>query len=147
MKSVLGRSLSAAALVAIMAATAAPAEARPHWGHHRHHGGGDDAAWAIGGGILGLGIGAALASSGRNRGDRYRDRYYGGDEYYRDGYYGGDRYYGRGYYDGGYYDRGYDGRGYYGGYYDGDYYADSDCRSHRIYDPYLRRTVRVSYCD
>ncbi|HKT15392.1 MAG TPA: hypothetical protein VJR87_08290 [Allosphingosinicella sp.] len=145
MKSVLGRSLSAAALVATMAVTAVPAEARPHWGrHHRHHGGSDDAAWAIGGGIIGLGLGALIASGGRSRGDRYRDDYRR-DSYYDDydgrGYYGG-RYYRDRDYDRSYYDRGYDGRGYYG-----DYYAGSDCRSHRVYDPYLRRTVRVSYCD
>ena len=54
---------------------AAPAQARD--GYYRgHHGGGDDAAIAIGAGVVGLALGAAIASNGRDR-----------DYYYDDGYY------------------------------------------------------------
>lgn len=57
--------------------TAAPAQAqRWHRGyHHYHHG--DTAGAAILGGIVGLGVGAAIASN-------HRDRYYYDDD---DGYY------------------------------------------------------------
>jgi hypothetical protein len=65
--------LGATALVA----TATPAAARDRY--YRGHRGGDDAAIAIGAGLVGLAIGAAIASDNR------RDRYYGG--YYDRGYY------------------------------------------------------------
>ena len=74
-KAVLGATLAATALTA-----AAPADAQ-RW--RRNRGGGDVAAGAVLGGIVGLGIGAAIASSNR------------------------DRFYDRGYYDRGYYPRGY----------------------------------------
>ena len=79
------------------------------------------------GGLLGLGVGAAIASSNH---DRYYDRGYAYDRGY---YYQApprvvyrERYYERppvvvyrdGYYDRGYYDRGYYDRGYPRGYYD-----------------------------
>lgn len=97
----LGTALAASALV-----LASPAVARDHY---RHRGGGDDAAIAIGAGIIGLAIGAAIADSND---DRYYDRgwyparryvtvrgrpgyyyYYDGypNRYYHDRYY--DRYY------------------------------------------------------
>ena len=67
-KAGLGIALAATALTA-----AAPADAQ-RWGGYRHHrGGGDVAAGALLGGIVGLGIGAAVASSNR---DRYYDRGY-----------------------------------------------------------------------
>lgn len=66
-KAGLGIALAATALTA-----AAPAEAQ-RWGGYRHRGGGDVAAGALLGGIVGLGIGAAVASSNR---DRYYDRGY-----------------------------------------------------------------------
>ncbi|GGB25770.1 hypothetical protein GCM10011380_14180 [Sphingomonas metalli] len=73
-----------AGLGAVMAATAltaaAPADAQ-RWGGYYHRRGGDATASALLGGIVGLGVGAAIASSNR------------------------DRYYDRGYYDRGYYDR------------------------------------------
>ena len=82
-------------LGAVLAATAlsaaAPAEAqRWHGGYggYRHHGG-NVAGAALLGGIVGLGVGAAIASNH----DHYYDR-----GYYR-GYYGPPRYY----YDGPYY--------------------------------------------
>jgi hypothetical protein len=73
-KMTLGAALAAAS---IMAAT--PAEARD-----RYRDRGDDAAIAVGAGIIGLAIGAAIAS------DRGRDRYYRDRRYYRsypNGYY------------------------------------------------------------
>lgn len=59
--------------------TAAPAQARRWHGgyHHYHHG--NAAGAALVGGIIGLGVGAAIASSNNDR--YYRDRYY------NDGYY------------------------------------------------------------
>jgi len=53
-KAALGVALVASTLVA----TAAPAEARDRY---RHRGGGDDAAIAIGAGLVGLAVGAAIA--------------------------------------------------------------------------------------
>jgi hypothetical protein len=86
-KAGLGIALAATALTA-----AAPADAQ-RWGGYRHHGrgGGNVAAGALLGGIVGLGIGAAIA--GNNR-DRYYDRGYYYDAppppprvVYRDRYY------------------------------------------------------------
>lgn len=64
-----------------MATMAAPADAQRYRGYrHYGHGGGDVAAGALLGGIVGLGVGAAIANSGR---DRYYDRgYYNGGYYY-----------------------------------------------------------------
>ena len=114
-KTVLGGALAVSILVAV-----APAEAQYYRG--RRDRGGDVATGAIVGGIIGLGLGAAIASSNR---DRYYDRgyYYGPGPraYYRDRYYAPprvvyrQRYYAppRAYYrDPYFYDRPY--RGYYG---------------------------------
>ncbi|MCU6455883.1 hypothetical protein LPN01_17530 [Sphingomonas sp. A2-49] len=69
-KAGLGIALAATALTA-----AAPAEAQ-RWGGYRHYNrGGNTAAGALLGGIVGLGIGAAIASSNR---DGYYDRGYRG---------------------------------------------------------------------
>ena len=123
-KALLGTTMAATALV-----VASPADAQ-YYRYRRHHG--DDAALAIGAGILGLGVGAAIASS--NRG--YYDPYYGSG------------YYSRGYY-GGYSDPYYSGYGSYGGYYD-PYYSGYGyryrCTTHRQWDPYWRRWVRVRTC-
>ncbi|MEH3037855.1 MAG: hypothetical protein PGN23_15415 [Sphingomonas adhaesiva] len=70
-KAVLGTALAASVL-----ATAAPAEAQRYWRRDR---GGDAAAGAIIGGVIGLGLGAAIASSNR---DRFYDRGYYDDRYY-----------------------------------------------------------------
>jgi len=115
-------------LAATALTVAAPAEAQ-RWRRNR---GGDVATSALIGGVVGLGVGAAIASSNRDR--WYRDRYYdrrgawgprrgwrGYDRGYYPprGYYAPRGYYGprggwdRGWGGGGYY-RGYD-RGYYGG--------------------------------
>lgn len=111
-KVVLGTALAASTFAAT-----APAEAQYRgYRGYRHHGRGDAAGAAILGGILGLGVGAAIASN--NNRDRYYDRGYYYDApprvVYRERYYEApprviyrDRYY-RDY-------RGYDrGYGYYG---------------------------------
>ena len=105
MRAVIKGALAAALLAGSSLAGTAPAEARDHTGT------------AILAGIIGLGVGAAIASSD------HQDRYYGNDGYYSGGSYGYDApanyYYAQpayGYgvtYDRGYYDRGsYGGRGY-----------------------------------
>jgi hypothetical protein len=123
-KAILGTALAATTL-----AVASPADARGYYGHYGRYHGGNGAAIGIGAGILGLAVGAAIASDHH----RYRDRdyYYQPDGYYyRDGYYwdrDGRRYerdewrryrdgYERGFANG--YDRGDQRRGYYGD----DYY-------------------------
>jgi len=119
-KAVLGTAVGA------MALATTPADAR---GYYRHHHG-DDAAVAIGAGILGLAVGAAIAS-GNN------DRYY--DGYYNDGYYNYPYYNGYAYYTPGYttyyypytypYNNGY----WYNGYrYDNGWFYDR--RGYRSYD-------------
>lgn len=115
-KAALGLALGASALTA-----AAPADAQYYRGdRYRHHD--NDAAVAIGAGVVGLALGAAIASSGR---DRYYDRGY----YYNRGYY----------YDGGY---AYPRYRYYrpyphwrGSYYDGPRYRGYD-RYYRYDRPY-----------
>jgi hypothetical protein len=81
-----------AALAATALTTAAPADAqrygyRGYRGYHR----GDSTGAALLGGIVGLGVGAAIAS---NANRRYYDR-----GYYDRGYYGPGPGYSRGYYD------------------------------------------------
>ncbi len=106
-KTILGLALGAVTLT-----TASPALADGWRG--RRHGGGDNAAIAIGAGVVGLALGAAIASN-RDDGSYDGDDYYydGGYPeyreyreyyYYRDGPRYPDRYY-RPYYRGGY-DRG-----------------------------------------
>lgn len=118
------------ALAATAVTAAAPAEAQRYGGYggYRHYGhrGGDTTGAAILGGIVGLGVGAAIASSNR---DRYYDRgrydrgYYGGG--YRQGYYGDPR----------------------GGYYDDRYNYGPRCWIERRFDPYYGTPVRVRVCD
>ena len=92
MRSLIGKCIAGVALASTVALTAAPADAQYYRHNYRHHHD-DDAAWAIGAGIVGLGVGAAIASSNRSR--------YYGNGYYNNGYYD------RGYYNDGYYRRGY----------------------------------------
>lgn len=68
--------------VAVVAA-AVPAQARDRY----HDRGGDDAAIAIGAGVVGLALGAAIASSDRDRDYYYDDGYYDRGHYPRGGYY------------------------------------------------------------
>ena len=77
------KKLTTAAIAGVVTLTvAAPAEARDRYYRH-HRGGGDDAAIAIGAGVIGLALGAAIASGNRNDRDYYDDRYY----YPRQNYY------------------------------------------------------------
>ena len=77
-----------------VAATAAPAQARPHgyyndryYGHHH----GNRTGTAVAAGVVGLALGAAIAGSSHNRGYAYNNGYYSSGYAY-DPYYG-DRYY------------------------------------------------------
>jgi hypothetical protein len=72
------RFLGTAALVGALAI--APAVHAEHWQHggYHHHGGGGAAGAAIIGGLVGLGLGAAIASNGG---------YYGAPGYNAPGYY------------------------------------------------------------
>jgi len=111
------------AMAASTLAATAPADAQ-RWGGYRHYDrGGNAAGAAIVGGIIGLGVGAAIASSNNNR------------------------YYDRGYYNRGYPVRGYYDRGYYpqNGYYNYDY-RPQRCWTERRFDPYYGRPVRVRVC-
>jgi len=95
----------ATALAATALTSATPAMARDHW-----HRGGDRTGAAIAVGVVGLALGAMIASSANDR-HRYRDRYYRDGRYYdRDGRYYDDRYDRYDRYDRDYYDR----RGYRG---------------------------------
>ena len=112
-----------------IAASATPADARSHgyggyggyYGGYRYYGHrhDNDAGVAVAAGVVGLALGAALASGSGRRG------------YYNNGYYD------NGYYDGGYYGYGYPAYGYY----DGGY---SVCESRRwVWDPYIGRRVLI----
>jgi hypothetical protein len=124
MRAVIKGALAAALLAGSSLAGTAPAEARDHTGT------------AIAAGIIGLGIGAAIASSDHN------DRYYSYDSYGYDApvnYYAAPAY-GYSYgvtYDRGYYGRGYDRRYDYRGWRDHDRHDrggwDRD-RDHRDHD-------------
>lgn len=86
MRKVLTAALAAITLGGAICATAAPAEARPHGGHYYHgghyrHG---NAGAAVAAGVVGLALGAALASNGHS----YYDRGYYDRGYYAPGYYG-----------------------------------------------------------
>lgn len=101
--------LKKATIATVLAATALTS-ATPAMARDSYHRRGDNTGTAIAVGVVGLALGAIIASSANNRNDRYR-----GDRYYRDSRYDDGRYYDR---NGRYYDR--DGR--YDGYNDQDYY-------------------------
>ena len=80
--SILKKSAIAATLAATALATTTPAMARDY-----HRDNNNTAAVAIGAGIIGLAVGAIVASS-NDHNDRYESRYQVRDGwYYRDGYY------------------------------------------------------------
>jgi len=126
------KTIAAVTLGAAVLTTATPAMADGWRGRHR--GGGDDAAIAIGAGVVGLALGAAIASSGR---DRHYDRdyyYYDRAPRYREYYYYRDapryRHHYRNNHRG--YDRRWYNHGYRGDHYRGDGYR-RDWRDHRRY--------------
>ena len=88
-KAVLGAAMAASAVTAV-----SPADAQFRGGYrggYRHHGGIGAGGAAVLGGLVGLGVGAAIASNG-NRYDRgyYNRGYYAGPGprgYYRDDFY------------------------------------------------------------
>ncbi|MDE2620780.1 MAG: hypothetical protein KGL54_11520 [Sphingomonadales bacterium] len=131
-KATLTKIVGASVLAATAITSATPAMADPYYGHRR---GGDTTGAAIAGGIIGIALGAIIASSASShRNDRYVDRgWTWRDGYYwdrqgrrydrdgrpcddRDGYYERRGYGDRGWGDRGWGDRGYsrDDRGYYG---------------------------------
>ena len=128
--------VTASVLGATALTATSPAMAQGYYGHRS---GGDTTGAAIAGGIIGLALGAIVASSANSHRDydrRYADRGWT----WRDGYYWdreGRRYYrdGRPCEDGnrnGYYDRrGYDDRGY--GYGDRGYYGRDNYYGNRNY--------------
>jgi len=130
MKSMLKKAGLGVALAATtIATTAVPADAqRWHGGGYRHSYHHDSTGPAIVAGVAGLAIGAALASSSRDRDYYYRDNGYEpgyDDYYYRDhGYYPSD----------GYYAYEYQRRGYRG------------CYIQRRYDRYWHRSYNVRVC-
>lgn len=104
-KGLMVKGVLAATLAATTLATAAPAQAHDYY---RGRGGNNDAALAIGAGVVGLAIGAAIAS---DRSDRYYDRGYYDRGYYSDDYDSYPVYRGGYYYDSYPRYRGYDDRG------------------------------------
>jgi len=89
------KSATWALVPALVMAMSVPASARDGRYNDRR-GGDDDAAIAIGAGVIGLALGAAIASSDRDRDHYYDDyndgRYYNGGGYYpQQGYYYGAR--------------------------------------------------------
>ena len=124
MKTMWKKGVLALATGASLVAMAAPAEARGYYrgGYgYRHHGNGGA---AIAGGILGLAVGAAIASNAGRGG-------YGDRSYYRGGGYG--------YVDDGYY-RGYDRPyRYRGGY--------QRCTTERYWDDYRGGWTTIQRCD
>ena len=79
--------LKKATLATVLAATAltsvTPAMADPYYGRGHRRGGGDATGAAIAGGIIGLALGAIIASSANSNRNRYADRGWT----WRDGYY------------------------------------------------------------
>jgi len=144
MRKLLTLSLAATtAISAVAFSTAASAyDFRDYY--YRNHDNNDVAGAAIVAGVIGLAIGAALASSSHNNG------------YYDNGYYGrGYNNYGGGYgsygYSQPYYGGGYGGYGSYGGYgygqpYYGGGYSYQRCYTTRSWDPYYGGYVSRRVC-
>jgi len=74
---------SALAAMTVGSVTPAMAQGYPYGGGYHRSRGGDTTGAAIIGGIVGIAIGAMIASSGNKHHDRYRDRGW----QWRDGYY------------------------------------------------------------
>lgn len=147
MRKVLTAAVAALTLAGGVAAVAGPAQADQYryYGHKKNNN--NDAGIAIAAGVIGLAIGAALASSSSNK----RNSSYDYDNgYSQRGDAGG--YYGNSYYGNGYYGDGYRQPDYNGGYnapysYGQDRYAYAPprvCTSReRVYDRYSGRPMTV----
>ena len=125
MRKILTAALAAITLGVAVSAQADPYDHRYYGGHERH----DNGGVAVAAGVIGLALGAAIASNHGNSGHAYYNR----------GYY--DRGDNGGYYDRNYYDRGYYPPAYAYGY-DEPYYRT--CETTRwVWDPYIGRRVAV----
>ena len=137
MRKALTAAMAAITLAGTVCATAAPAAAHD-WDHRyygdRHDRRNNDGA-AVAAGVIGLALGAALAS---NNSHSYSDRGYSDRSYSDRGYDD------RGYYNRGYYNRGYYNRGYYAAPAYSYGYGYRTCETTRwVWDPYIGRRVAV----
>lgn len=138
MRKVLTVAMAAMTLGGTVLATAAPAEAQSYYGGDgRYYGGGyehrsrDNSGVAVAAGVIGLALGAAIASNHNGYSNSYDSR----------------SYYNRSYYNRSYYNQSYDGGGY--GYYNApayayEYPAYQTCATTRwVWDPYIGRQVAM----
>lgn len=137
MRKILTAAVAALTVAGGVAAVAGPAQAEPYRYYNRHKSNNNDAGVAIAAGVVGLAIGAALASSSSNK----RSSSYYNNGYSQQGYAGG--------YGGSYY-----GNGYQQPYYNAPYSYGQDryayapprvCTSRdRVYDRYSGRPITVT---
>lgn len=147
MRKILTTALVALTVAGGVASAATTAQAEPYRYYDRHRGKKDNTGAAIAAGIVGLALGAAIASSSNN--NRRSSSYYGGGYAYQPDYNSG--YYGDSYYNNGYANGGYYGDGYYGGrqpyvYAPNRYaYGSRVCTSReRVYDRYSGRPITIT---
>ncbi len=142
MNRILTAAVAALTIAGSVAAVAGPAQAEPYRYYNRHKGNNNDAGIAIAAGIVGLAIGAAVASSGSNK---RNSSYYYDNGYQQQGYAGayGNSYYGDGYQQP-YYGGGYNNAPYSYGQ-DRYAYAPRVCTSReRVYDRYSGRPTTIT---
>lgn len=143
MNKILTAAVAALTIAGSVAAVAGPAQAEPYRYSNRHKSNNNnDAGIAIAAGIVGLAIGAAVASSGSNR---RNSSYYYDNGYQQQGYGGayGNSYYGNGYQQP-YYSGGYNNAPYSYGQ-DRYAYAPRVCTSReRVYDRYSGRPSTIT---
>lgn len=141
MRKILTAAVAALTIAGGVAAVSGPAQAEPYRYYNRHKDNNNDAGVAIAAGIVGLAIGAAIASSGSNK---RGSSYYYDNGYQQQGYAGG---YGNSYYGNGYQ------QPYYSGGYNAPYsygqdryaYAPRVCTSReRVYDRYSGRPSTIT---
>jgi hypothetical protein len=136
MRKILTAAVAALTVAGGVAAVSGPAQAEPYR-YYRHKDKNNDAGVAIAAGVVGLALGAALASSNNNR----RSSSYYNNGYYQPNYGGG--YYGNSYYR--------NSQPYYGGRYSRPYayqdryaYSPRVCVSReRVYDRYTGRPMTI----
>lgn len=145
MNKILTAAVAALTIAGSVAAVAGPAQAEPYRYSNRHKSNNNnDAGIAIAAGIVGLAIGAAVASSNSNK----RSSSYYNNGYSQQGYAGA---YGDSYYGNGYQQPYYGGGGQYGGQSPYSYgqdryaYAPRVCTSReRVYDRYSGRPSTIT---